>query len=145
MIKDIQKGAGFLVLAGEEFGGRACKYHAALAEQRDSCGQFHCFPNVVGNEDGGLAKVRAEPQEFTLEIEAGDRVEGAEGLVEKEYARIGCEGAGDTDALALAARELTGEASREVRSRKADAQEQFLHDFVAAWTKVMNLDRFDLR
>ena len=27
----------------------------------------------------------------------------------------------------------------------SDAQEQFLDDFVAAWTKVMNLDRFDLR
>jgi catalase-peroxidase len=26
----------------------------------------------------------------------------------------------------------------------ADSQEKFLHDFVAAWTKVMNLDRFDL-
>ncbi|MEO7327675.1 MAG: catalase/peroxidase HPI, partial [Minicystis sp.] len=26
----------------------------------------------------------------------------------------------------------------------ADAQDKFLHDFVAAWTKVMNLDRFDL-
>jgi catalase-peroxidase len=26
----------------------------------------------------------------------------------------------------------------------ADAQEKFLHDFVAAWTRVMNLDRFDL-
>ena len=25
-----------------------------------------------------------------------------------------------------------------------DGQEQFVHDFVAAWTKVMNLDRFDL-
>ena len=25
-----------------------------------------------------------------------------------------------------------------------DAQETFIHDFVAAWTKVMNLDRFDL-
>ncbi len=25
-----------------------------------------------------------------------------------------------------------------------DAQEQFVHDFVAAWDKVMNLDRFDL-
>ncbi|MDD3471659.1 MAG: catalase/peroxidase HPI [Syntrophaceae bacterium] len=25
-----------------------------------------------------------------------------------------------------------------------DSQEKFLHDFVAAWTKVMNLDRFDL-
>ena len=27
----------------------------------------------------------------------------------------------------------------------ADGNEQFVHDFVAAWTKVMNLDRFDLR
>ena len=25
-----------------------------------------------------------------------------------------------------------------------DAQEKFVHDFVAAFTKVMNLDRFDL-
>jgi catalase-peroxidase len=26
----------------------------------------------------------------------------------------------------------------------SDAQEKFVHDFVAAWNKVMNLDRFDL-
>jgi len=26
----------------------------------------------------------------------------------------------------------------------ADGQEKFVHDFVAAWAKVMNLDRFDL-
>ncbi|HNF99533.1 MAG TPA: catalase-peroxidase, partial [Pseudomonadota bacterium] len=26
----------------------------------------------------------------------------------------------------------------------ADAKEQFVRDFVSAWTKVMNLDRFDL-
>jgi catalase-peroxidase len=26
----------------------------------------------------------------------------------------------------------------------ADSEEKFLHDFVAAWTRVMNLDRFDL-
>jgi catalase-peroxidase len=26
----------------------------------------------------------------------------------------------------------------------ADSREKFLHDFVSAWTKVMNLDRFDL-
>jgi len=25
-----------------------------------------------------------------------------------------------------------------------DSQEKFLHDFVAVWNKVMNLDRFDL-
>lgn len=27
----------------------------------------------------------------------------------------------------------------------ADAQEKFVRDFIAAWNKVMNLDRFDLR
>ncbi|WP_433830380.1 catalase/peroxidase HPI [Flavobacterium anhuiense] len=27
----------------------------------------------------------------------------------------------------------------------ADAHEKFVHDFIAAWTKVMNLDRFDLK
>ena len=26
-----------------------------------------------------------------------------------------------------------------------DSQEKFLNDFVAAWTKVMNLDRFDVK
>ena len=26
----------------------------------------------------------------------------------------------------------------------SDAEKQFVQDFVAAWTKVMNLDRFDL-
>ncbi len=26
----------------------------------------------------------------------------------------------------------------------ADAEEKFVHDFVAAWGKVMDLDRFDL-
>ena len=26
----------------------------------------------------------------------------------------------------------------------ADAQQKFVRDFVAAWNKVMNLDRFDL-
>ena len=26
----------------------------------------------------------------------------------------------------------------------SDAEEKFIHDFVAAWSKVMNLDRFDL-
>jgi catalase-peroxidase len=26
----------------------------------------------------------------------------------------------------------------------SDAQEKFVHDFVAAWNKVMNLDRFDI-
>ena len=27
---------------------------------------------------------------------------------------------------------------------RGDAKEKFVKDFVAAWTKVMNVDRFDL-
>lgn len=27
----------------------------------------------------------------------------------------------------------------------SDSKEKFVHDFIAAWTKVMNLDRFDLK
>jgi len=27
----------------------------------------------------------------------------------------------------------------------ADAEKKFVNDFVAAWSKVMNLDRFDLK
>jgi catalase-peroxidase len=27
----------------------------------------------------------------------------------------------------------------------SDAEQKFVHDFIAAWTKVMNLDRYDLR
>jgi catalase (peroxidase I) len=29
-------------------------------------------------------------------------------------------------------------------SSEADAREKFVQDFVAAWSRVMNLDRFDL-
>ena len=29
--------------------------------------------------------------------------------------------------------------------RRTTRKEKFVRDFVAAWTKVMNLDRFDLR
>jgi len=39
--------------------------------------------------------------------------------------------------------ELRVRAEREVDA-SSDAKEKFVHDFVAAWTKVMNLDRFDL-
>jgi catalase-peroxidase len=41
-----------------------------------------------------------------------------------------------------------GESSDPVRwvevYASADAKEKFVQDFVAAWTKVMELDRFDL-
>jgi catalase-peroxidase len=33
---------------------------------------------------------------------------------------------------------------RDRNSGSSDAEAQFVQDFVAAWTKVMNVDRFDL-
>jgi catalase (peroxidase I) len=36
-----------------------------------------------------------------------------------------------------------GPAARPAGRARADAKEKFLQDFVAAWTKVMELDRFD--
>ena len=39
----------------------------------------------------------------------------------------------------------TPSCARSPRSTRATTREEkFVHDFVAAWTKVMNLDRFDL-
>jgi hypothetical protein len=57
---------------------------------------------------------------------AVDRVDRAERLVHEHERRVGGEGAGDADALALAARELGGVAAGEV-GRQADDPEEFLH------------------
>ena len=48
-----------------------------------------------------------------------------------------------TKGLAETAQEMKGQAQQAGQSA-ADAGEKFVTDFVAAWTKVMNLDRFDL-
>ena len=37
-----------------------------------------------------------------------------------------------------------GRNARQILLRMPDAQEKLVKDFVAAWTKVMNLDRYDL-
>ena len=43
-----------------------------------------------------------------MQLQTGEGVEGAEGLVEEDDGRIGGEGAGEGDALSLAAGELGG-------------------------------------
>ena len=52
-------------------------------------------------------------------------VHGAEGLIEQEHARFGGQGAGDGDALALAAGELVGVAA--VQALQAEEAEQLRH------------------
>jgi uncharacterized OsmC-like protein len=81
---------------------------AAGAHDPDAVGEAEGFGEVVGDEDGGLAQGLFEVQELAVQLEAGEGVEGAERLVEKDEGRIGSEGAGEGDALALAAGELGG-------------------------------------
>lgn len=60
------------------------------------------------NEKDGFAEAAGEGAEFALEFTTSDGIEGAEWFVHKQNGRVGSEGAGDTDTLALPSGELTG-------------------------------------
>ena len=55
-----------------------------------------------------LRMLLLQAQQLVLQALAVDRVDGAEGLVHEHQRRVGGQGAGDADALALAAGELRG-------------------------------------
>ena len=81
---------------------------AAAFEQHDARGKQQGFPQIVSDENDGFAKTAGERREFTLKFGAGDGIERAEWLIHQENRWIGRKGAGDADALTLAAGELTG-------------------------------------
>src|SRR4029077_7252198 len=85
---------------------RAVRDNSAIFEEDDSRGEQECFAKIVGDKDDGLAETASEGAEFTLKLGAGDGIESAERLVHQENGRVGGKGAGDADALALAAREF---------------------------------------
>ena len=80
----------------------------AGVEDDDAVGELDGFVDVVGDEDDGLALGVPDAEEFAAHDEAGDGVEGAEGLVEEEHVGVDGEGAGDFEALLHAAGELVG-------------------------------------
>ena len=69
----------------------------------------------MGDEDEGDADVRLERLQLDLQVLAQARVERAERLVEQQHARREDEGAGERDALLLAAGELRRLAALEAR------------------------------
>jgi len=81
---------------------------AAVSHDSDAVGEAEGFGEVVGDEDGGFGQGFLQVQELPVELEPGEGVEGAEGLVEEDEGRIGGEGAGEGHSLALAAGELGG-------------------------------------
>ena len=112
--------------------GRADLLDSALAHDDETVGELEGFFLIVGHEDGGVAGLVVDLAEPLAELLADLRVEGAEGLVEEQHARFDREGAGEGDALALAAGELLGIAL--VEAGELDEVEE-LHrapaDFVA--------------
>ena len=62
---------------------------AALLHDQDAVGERHRFRDVVGDEHGGEALRPPHPFDQRLHVDAGQRVERAEGLVEGEEAAAG--------------------------------------------------------
>ena len=88
--------------------GRVLGQDAALLEHRDAVAQLDRLVDVVGDEDDRLAQAPLQAQQLVLQALAVDRVDGAERLVHEHQRRVGGQGAGHADALALAAGELRG-------------------------------------
>ncbi len=81
----------------------------------DSRSEDDRLVDVVGDEHHGLAHLLLEPAELTLQLGANDRIDGAERLVHQQDGWVGCQGAGDADALLLA----TGQLGRILRRQRA--------------------------
>ena len=81
---------------------------AAVVEDREPVAQRQGLVLVVGDDDEGDADLALNRLELHLHLLAQLEVERAERLVEQQDLRAADQGAGQGDALALAARELRG-------------------------------------
>ncbi len=115
---------------------------AAGFEQDDAGGEEQGFAQIVGDKHDGLPQAADECAEFALEFGARDGIECAEGLVHEKNGRISSEGAGNTDALALAAGKFAGAAAGKFRWIKSN-QGQELPDAHGGAAAVPFLKRGD--
>jgi len=79
---------------------------ASSVEKSDTRAEKKRFANIVRDENDSFAETASQGAELALKFGAGDGIEGAKRLVHQKDGRIGGERAGDTDALALAARKF---------------------------------------
>src|SRR6266852_8539151 len=99
------------MIKAQEFLWRSSGDDAAGFEQDDAGSEEQRFAQIVSDEHDGLAEAAGEGAEFALELGAGDGIERAEGLVHQKKGGISSEGAGNADALALAAGKFAGAAA----------------------------------
>ena len=76
-----------------------------FAEDNDAIGERDGLGDVVGDEDGGEAMLAPDAVEQAMHLGAGQRIERPERLVEEKDAGTAHQGAGERDALLLAAGE----------------------------------------
>ncbi len=108
--------------AGDEGGGRALEHRAGIGRLLDAAaihhhhevGQRHRLLLAVGDVHEGDAELGLQPLQLGPHPHPQERIEGRERLVEEQHLRAGDEGAGERDALLLAARELRRQAAGEV-------------------------------
>lgn len=113
------------MVEAKKFLRRGAGDDAAFFEQHNARGEQQGFAEIMRDEDYGLAEAASERREFTLEFSAGDGIERAERFIHQEYRRIGRKGAGNADALTLAAGELAGVAVRKFRWIKSNEGQEF--------------------
>jgi hypothetical protein len=107
---------------------RRCRCHdAAGLKQHDARGKEQSFVQIVRDENNGFAEAAGERAEFTLQLGAGNGIERPKRFVHQQDGRIGGEGAGHSDALALATGKFARTAICELPSIKAHEVEHFLN------------------
>lgn len=91
-----------------ELSGGADLLDVAFVEDDDAVGEFEGFVLIVGDEECGDSRLVVELAEPFAQGFAHFGVESAEGFIEQQDLRADGEGAGECDALPLAATELRG-------------------------------------
>ena len=109
----------------QDFGGGKIGDDLAGFEEDDALGQVEGFVEIVGDQQDGFADAGEQVAQHGLHLGAGEGIERAEGLVHQQDAGIGGEGAGEADALALAAGELPGIAGAELGEVEPGEGEDF--------------------
>jgi hypothetical protein len=101
--------------------GRAGLADFALLHHHHEIGERDCLELGVGDVHEGDAKLALHVAQLLAHLDAQELVERGKRLVEQEHARFGDGGAGERDALLLAAGKLRGQPVREFR------EPDFLH------------------
>src|SRR5262245_46718608 len=104
----------------DKFLRRGLGADAAGVEKNGARTKQQGVTDVTRDEGSRIWQVPAKRQQLALMYGTGNRGEGAERLVHKENLRIGGQGTGYTDALALAAGKFARVALRVERGRQTD-------------------------